>query len=94
MKTSIIVLALTFVASAQACLQTCTYSKQDSKTCYYTCTQACQSIPATEAATSFLGALNAKGYGCDKSGSTGVRCPKTSNLGACTGHYWTCGSGC
>ncbi|GJJ79107.1 hypothetical protein EMPS_11466 [Entomortierella parvispora] len=95
MKTSIVAVALVLVASAQACLKTCEYSGMDGKNCLYTCKQACESIPASEAAGNFLAALQAKGYSCNFNGSTGVKCDSTkANFGACTGHYWQCGAGC
>ncbi|KAG0041512.1 hypothetical protein BGZ83_001703, partial [Gryganskiella cystojenkinii] len=81
--------------SAQACVQTCFYKSADSTNCYYTCTQACDSITAHEAAGNFLGALQAKSYNCDYNGVDGVKCAKNSpGFGACSGHKWNCGKGC
>ncbi|KAG0043090.1 hypothetical protein BGZ83_011835, partial [Gryganskiella cystojenkinii] len=92
--TSAVAVALVLAASAQACVKNCEYTNVDNTYCYYYCSNTCSSISAHSAATSFLGALQSKGYNCDFNGVQGVRCKKGGNFGACAGHYWECGSGC
>ncbi|GJJ79106.1 hypothetical protein EMPS_11465 [Entomortierella parvispora] len=94
MKTSAVAIALVLAASAQACVRTCEYTNDANGRCYYYCSNSCTSITAHSAASNFLAALQAKGYDCDWNGVQGVSCAQTSKFGACSGHYWMCGSGC
>jgi len=95
MKFSLLFVALaSSIASVNACERTCSFDREASGYCYYSCWQACGDVSETSARNNFANAMRGNGHTCTNVGASEVKCKKTAAFGKCSSHYWNCGNGC